>query len=107
MIERDMSTLLTTQQAAAKLGVTESRVRQLVLNGKLPAEKFGRDLAIKESDLKLVEDRKLGRPPKQATIAAKNSSELRRAEKITQKLNESFRKATEDEQKASKRKGKR
>jgi excisionase family DNA binding protein len=102
-----MSTLLTTQQAAAKLGVTGSRVRQLVLNGKLPAEKFGRDLAIKESDLKLVEDRKLGRPPKQAAIADKNSGKLRRAEKVTQKLNEAFRKATEDEQKASKRRGKR
>lgn len=59
-----MSTSLTTQQAAAKLGVTVSRVRQLVLNGRLPAEKFGRDLVIKESDLKLVEDRRPGRPPK-------------------------------------------
>jgi len=29
----------------------------------LPAEKFGRDLMIKEADLKLVEDRPIGRPP--------------------------------------------
>jgi excisionase family DNA binding protein len=62
-----MSTSLTTQQAAEKLGVTVSRVRQLVLNGRLPAEKFGRDLVIKESDLKLVEDRRPGRPPKGAS----------------------------------------
>jgi len=38
-------------------------VRQLVLAGNLPAEKFDLDLMIKESDLKLVEDRPMGRPP--------------------------------------------
>jgi len=59
-----MNASLTTQQVAERLGVTVSRVRQLVLEGRLPAEKFGRDLMIKESDLKLVEDRKPGRPPK-------------------------------------------
>lgn len=61
-----MSTSLTTHQAAERLGVTVSRVRQLVLAGRLPAEKFGRDLAIKESDLKRVQDRKPGRPPKRS-----------------------------------------
>jgi excisionase family DNA binding protein len=59
-----MMTSLTTQQAAERLGVTVSRVRQLVLQGRLPAEKFGRDLMIKESDLSLVADRKTGRPRK-------------------------------------------
>ncbi len=59
-----MNASLTTQQVAERLGVTVSRVRQLVLEGRLPAEKFGRDLMIKESDLKLVADRKPGRPPK-------------------------------------------
>ena len=59
-----MSATLTTKEAAEKLGVTPARVRQLVLAGDLPAEKFGRDLMIKETDLKLVEDRPMGRPPK-------------------------------------------
>ena len=59
-----MSVSLTTQQVAERLGVTVSRVRQLVLEGRLPAGKFGRDLVIKESDLKRVEDRRPGRPPK-------------------------------------------
>jgi hypothetical protein len=36
----------------------------LISGGRLPAEKFGRDYMIKEEDLKLVEDRKPGRPPK-------------------------------------------
>jgi len=59
-----MSESLTSKQAAERLGVTSARVRQMVLDGTLPAEKFGRDLVIKSSDLVLVADRPLGRPPK-------------------------------------------
>jgi excisionase family DNA binding protein len=59
-----MSATLTTKEAAARLGVSPARVRQLVLSGELPAEKFGRDLMIKEGDLKLVADRSIGRPRK-------------------------------------------
>lgn len=61
---------LTTKEAAERLGVTPARVRQLILSGELPAEKFGRDLMIKAADLKLVEDRPIGRPAK----AKKNAS---------------------------------
>lgn len=68
-----MNASLTTQQAAERLGVTVSRVRQLVLEGRLPAEKFGRDLAIHEDDLKLVANRKPGRPPNQATNMRKGA----------------------------------
>lgn len=57
---------LTTKEAAEKLGVTVTRVQQLILAGRLPAEKKGRDYFISEDDLKLVEDRKPGRPPKKA-----------------------------------------
>jgi excisionase family DNA binding protein len=60
-----MSATLTTKEAAERLGVTPARVRQLVLAGDLPAEKFGRDLMIREADLKLVEDRPIGRPSAQ------------------------------------------
>jgi excisionase family DNA binding protein len=64
-----MSAALTTRQAAERLGVTVSRIRHLVLEGRLPAGKFGRDLMIREDDLQLVADRKPGRPPKQAQPA--------------------------------------
>lgn len=40
------------------------RIHQLISEGRLPAEKIGRDYLIQEVDLKLVEDRKTGRPPK-------------------------------------------
>jgi excisionase family DNA binding protein len=57
-----MTKLLTTQQAAERLGITDARVRQLILSGRVPAQKLGRDLFIEEGDLKLVQDRKPGRP---------------------------------------------
>lgn len=57
--------LLTTKEVAEHLGVTVPRVHALIKAGRLPAKKMGRDVFIEESDLKLVEDRKTGRPPKQ------------------------------------------
>lgn len=56
--------LLTTKEVAGRLGVSVRRVHALIQDGRLPAEKFGRDYMIKEEDLKLVADRKPGRPPK-------------------------------------------
>ena len=56
--------LLTTKEVAKILGVSMRQVQALITNRKLPAQKYGRDYFIKESDLKLVEDRKVGRPKK-------------------------------------------
>jgi excisionase family DNA binding protein len=55
---------LTTKQVAEKLGITPRRVQALIEAGRLPAQKFGRDYLIREKDLKLVEERKVGRPKK-------------------------------------------
>jgi excisionase family DNA binding protein len=55
---------LTTKQAAKRLGITPRRVQALIEAGRLPAQKFGRDYMIQEADLKLVEERKVGRPKK-------------------------------------------
>ena len=57
--------LLTAKQAAQILGVDSSRVRVLIREGRLPAQKVGRDWVILEPDLELVKDRKPGRPRKQ------------------------------------------
>ena len=60
--------LLTTKQAAEKLNVSRSRIYQLIATGKLPAERFGRDFAIKDSSLASVRTfGKSGRPPKNKT----------------------------------------
>jgi excisionase family DNA binding protein len=56
--------MLTTSEVAGKLGVSLRRVRQFIEEGRLPSRQFGRDHLINESDLKLVEERKPGRPPK-------------------------------------------
>jgi excisionase family DNA binding protein len=56
--------LLTAKEAADRLGVHRSRVHVLIQDGRLPAERFGRAYMIKESDLKLVRNRKPGRPKK-------------------------------------------
>lgn len=57
--------LLNTSQAAEALGVSERRVRALIAEGKLIAQKVGRDYAIEESALKSVKTYgKAGRPTK-------------------------------------------
>lgn len=55
---------LTTKEVAERLDVSVGRVQQLVAEGRLPATKVGQTNLIKESDLKLVENRKTGRPLK-------------------------------------------
>lgn len=56
--------LLTTVEVAERLGVSPRRVRELITDGRLPAEKKGRDYLIKEFDLAKVQNRKPGRPQK-------------------------------------------
>jgi excisionase family DNA binding protein len=65
--------LLSTREVADRLGVSVLRVQQLIWAERLPAQKIGRDYVINESDLKFVEDRKPGRPPKQVETQIKSS----------------------------------
>ena len=58
-----MGNVITVEEAGQRLGVSPSRIRALIYAGRLPAEKFGTNYAIKESSLKLVEHRPTGRPP--------------------------------------------
>lgn len=61
-----MKGYLTTKQTGEKLGITPDRVRQLIIEGTIKAEKFGRDNFIVESEIERVKqlNRKPGRPPK-------------------------------------------
>lgn len=56
--------LLTTEQAAARLGVTDQAIRKLINRGRLPARKFGPVWMIRETDLDSVKDRRRGKTPK-------------------------------------------
>jgi excisionase family DNA binding protein len=62
--------LLTTKETAERLNISVRRVHQLIEVGRLPAEKMGRDYFINDEDLKLVEDRKPGRPRKSSGAEA-------------------------------------
>ena len=46
-----MEHVLTTDAAAQILGVSQTRVRKLIKDGRLPAEKRGRDLLLREADV--------------------------------------------------------
>jgi len=56
--------LLTTKEVAENLGVTVRRVQAMIKDGRLEAEKLGRDYVVKESALEAVKERKTGRPKK-------------------------------------------
>lgn len=56
--------LISTQEAADRLGVSKQRITALVREGRLPAKLIGNSFAIDEADLKTLERRKRGRPPK-------------------------------------------
>jgi len=60
--------ILSTSEAAEKLNISAIRIRQLIRDKRLPAQKVGRDYVIREEDLKSVEIRRNGRPKK---VAAK------------------------------------
>ena len=62
-----MKGYLTTTQTAERLSISQARVRQLIIEGIVKAEKIGRDNFILESEVKRLEslDRKAGRPKKE------------------------------------------
>jgi hypothetical protein len=53
---------LTTRQAGLELGVSPGRIRQFVLERRLPKEKLGRDLVVRRGDLEPLRGRRPGRP---------------------------------------------
>lgn len=92
-----MSTeLLTTAEAATRLGLTVRAIQKMIEGGRLPARKVGRDYLIDPSALEDIPKQAVGRPPK-----------AQPATKTTRKLNAAFREATEAEAAGKKKGGKR
>ena len=52
--------MLTTRETAERLGVTVHRVRQMIAEGRLKAEKKGRDLWVPEASLEAEIRRRSG-----------------------------------------------
>ncbi len=62
-----MKGFLTAKQAAERLGVSDARVRQMIIEGVIKnAQKFGRENVIPEAEIERLEksERKPGRPAK-------------------------------------------
>lgn len=55
---------LTTSEVATILNITKTRVRQMILAGRLPSQKRGRDHFILREDLQFIKIRRVGRPRK-------------------------------------------
>lgn len=65
MTPKKPDTLLDTNEAAERLGVTRRQITTLIQQGKLRATKMGRDWFIDEDDLESVKERPgRGRPRK-------------------------------------------
>jgi excisionase family DNA binding protein len=71
--------MLTTGEVAERLGVTVQRIHQFIKDERLPAQKMGRDYLIDENDLKRIEDRPTGRPPKAQGESQKPATGRKRA----------------------------
>jgi excisionase family DNA binding protein len=70
--------LLTTNETAAKLGVSRRRVLALVASGRLPAVRVGNQFLIQPADLAKVRDRKPGRPKNADAPTAARRATLRK-----------------------------
>jgi excisionase family DNA binding protein len=73
--------LISTSEAAEKLGVHITRVQVLIREGRLPAQRVGRTYVIDEDDLKHVEDRPVGRPRKAQTEKASKKASKKKGKK--------------------------
>lgn len=54
--------LISTTEAATRLGITPRRVVALIKSGRLPSQRIGRAHVIRPQDLELVRERAPGRP---------------------------------------------
>ena len=56
--------IISTAEAAKRLGVTPDRVRKMIVSKRLKAIRVGREWLIDPKDLGALKDRKVGRPRK-------------------------------------------
>lgn len=74
----NLTNRVTTKEAAQILGITDGRVRQMILKGQLPAKRFGRLLTVSRGDLELLRGRKTGRPKKGRSAKPVAGNKLRK-----------------------------
>ncbi len=67
-------TLLTTSEAADRLGLTVRAVQKMIENGRLEARKVGRDYLIAPGALSSISKQVAGRPPKSSPAPEKRAT---------------------------------
>lgn len=62
---------LTTSELAETVGLTDIRIRQMILNGEIKAERFGRAYMIDAKYIEIIKSRpeRRGRPQKEKKVA--------------------------------------
>ena len=75
----NLNNRVTTKEAAQILGVSDGRVRQMILKGQLSAKRFGRALTLSRRDVELLRGRKVGRPKKGRSAVRAGGSKLRKS----------------------------
>jgi excisionase family DNA binding protein len=63
--------LITTADAAARLGLTVRAVQKMIEAGRLPAQKVGRDYLIAPDALETIPKQAAGRPPGKVSTVIK------------------------------------
>jgi excisionase family DNA binding protein len=54
--------LLSTAEAAVRLGISPRRIQRLIKDTRLPAQRIGRSYVVDEADLARLERQPVGRP---------------------------------------------
>jgi excisionase family DNA binding protein len=75
----NLTNRITTKEAARLLGISDGRVRQMILNGQLSAKRFGRALTLSRGDVEMLRGRKVGRPKKGRSAKRVVGSKFRKA----------------------------
>jgi len=72
--------LLTVYDVAERLGLSHQRIRQFIAQGRLPAEKVGRDWVITENDLERADlsdpRQRYNKPPASDTMMIKSAAKV-------------------------------
>ena len=71
------TTLITTAEAAAKLGLTVRAIQKMIEAGRLEAQKVGRDYLIDPNALGDIPKQAAGRPPNAASAKKRATGEAR------------------------------
>ncbi len=78
-----MTEYITTADAAAELGVSAIRIRQLIGDGRLPATKFGPIYMIARHDLASIVRRPAGRPRRRLPLPTGDAPPMRSGPEMT------------------------